>query len=223
MGSLAPLAGMDYLQSQGWTPVAAAGILGNAYGESGFNSDITGDGGAAHGLFQTHTKWHPGYDRNFNGMQQLAFASNELKTKYPDLARQLNSASNVGQSTSLFMHGYEKPANSSSLGKRIASAQSLLEKGNGLVKDGAKLLGIDLGDAAVMAANAYLPGSGEVLKMFGVGGDSCGWLCQLKNWIADSGFFQRIALALLAFIILAAAFYLIKPSVINEAVKGLAA
>lgn len=50
------------------------------------------------------------------------------------------------------------------------------------------------------------------------------WIDQIKDWIKDSGFFQRIALALFAFILLFAAFYLFKGAsivTIQNKAKGL--
>jgi len=213
MGTLDPLQGMQYLQSKGWSANAAAGMLGNASAESAFNPYIKGDGGAAHGLFQTHTKWHPGYDRNFNATQQLDFASWELKTRYPDLAQKMNNARTPQEAAMLFMKGYEKPANYSSASKRAAAAMDIANKsgsnsGPGLI-DQAKGLADDLArgaDALLLGGTVF-----GITDTLGITGD-CNIFCQFKNWITESGFFQRVALAVLAFIILFAAFSLLKSS-----------
>jgi hypothetical protein len=201
------MSGYDYLLSQGWTPIAAAGIMGNAYGESGFDPNAVGDGGAAHGLFQIHPNYHPGYSPSFTGDQQVAFVSNELKTKYSGLAKTLNSASNVADATKAFMTGWEKPANLSSLGKRINAA--------------GKILNGQLGDAVAMGANILLPGSGEILKAIGVGGDSCGPICQFRKWLDESHFWQRLAIGVLAIIILMLAIWMLGNKMnINIAKQG---
>lgn len=232
MGTLNPIAGMDYLRTQGWSDNQAAGIMGNLYGESGWNSRAVGDGGLAVGIAQ----WHPDRQATFRRvigvpvmqatpMQQLQFVNWELNNTESRAGRLLRGQTTVEGATRVFMEKYERPANLSSLGKRIASAKSLLQGGkdlaSGAVKGAKSILGIDTEDAIVAASNAIIPGSGAVLSAFGLGGDDCNWICEIKNWIADSGFFQRIALAILAFIVIVAAFYLIKPSVVNNAMSKL--
>lgn len=88
-------------------------------------------------------------------------------------------------------------------------AKKVLGKAQGYLQTGKHLLGLDKGTGAAIAAgaNVILPGSGAVLDGLGLTSD-CGWLCQLQKWIKDSGFFQRLALAILAFIIIAAGFAL---------------
>ena len=88
-----------------------------------------------------------------------------------------------------------------------------LDEGERLLRSAAADLFSDESIAA--GANAIIPGSGTVLEGVGIIGD-CDWLCQLKKWISESGFFQRLALAFLAFIILAAAFYLMKGNLISQ-------
>ena len=59
----------------------------------------------------------------------------------------------------------------------------------------------------------------DLLGINPLGGDSCGIICQLKKWIKETGIFQRIALAILAFIVLFAAFYLMKDNMIDKVVS----
>lgn len=80
----------------------------------------------------------------------------------------------------------------------VKQGKSLLDKGKSILKGNA-------GDLITAAANAYLPGSGAVLGVLGIGGESCGVICQIQNWIKDSGFFSRLAIGVLALIIIAAA------------------
>jgi len=190
----------NYFINEGWSPTAAAGIVGNAYGESGLNAGAVGDGGLAHGLFQIHSKWHPGYDRDFNAQQQASFVSNELKTKYPALTRALNSMSNVADATRAFMTGYEKPASMGSLGTRISAA---LDTING--KTVGK--GIRAGVAVATGGTSELAlGAADLL---GLGPDSCGWICQFRQWLDESHFWQRIAIGFMAIIILAIALWML--------------
>lgn len=172
----------DYLQSQGWSPVASAAILGNVAGESNFDANAVGDNGSAFGLFQIHPNYHPGYQPGISGMDQLAFVSNELKTKYSSLTNVLNSASSVADATKAFMTGWEKPANLSSLGKRVQSALDIFKTGGG---------DISTQDSTASGSNGNC-GSVDVI-------------CKLRAWIGDSHFFQRLAIGLLAIIVLALA------------------
>lgn len=64
--------------------------------------------------------------------------------------------------------------------------------------------------AGAKAAIESLPGGKAVTAVtdgFGLTGE-CDWLCQIKNWIETSEFFQRAAIVILALILIAAAFYL---------------
>ena len=58
---------LAYLTDQGWTAPQAAGIIGNAYGESGLNPAAIGDNGSAYGLFQYHA------DRQARFKQAMGF------------------------------------------------------------------------------------------------------------------------------------------------------
>jgi hypothetical protein len=89
-------------------------------------------------------------------------------------------------------------------------AQTVLSKAKGYLQTGKHLLGLDKGAGAIL--NAAVPGLGSITDGLGVTG-SCDWFCQFKQWILDSGFFKRLALAILAFIILAAAFALIRGAI----------
>lgn len=190
----------NYFMSQGFTPIASAAIVGNAYGESNLDPNAIGDGGAAHGLFQIHSQWHPGYDRSFNGMQQAAFVSNELKTKYSGLTRALNSMSNVADATKAFMTGWERPASLSSLGKRIAAATDVLngDVAGTVARAGAAVMTGGLSEGVIAGAHAL-----------GIGGDSCGWICQFRKWLDESHFWQRLAIGIMAVMILGLAIWML--------------
>lgn len=95
------------------------------------------------------------------------------------------------------------------------------DAGGGLLDKAGKFLSGDTGKLVEEGANMIVPGSGAVLEGLGITG-SCDWFCQFKNWIVDSGFFKRLAIALLAFIFILAAFYMMKGDIIEKATKGLA-
>lgn len=112
--------------------------------------------------------------------------------------------------------GFKKLINSK-VGK---AAQAV---GNAIVNplgEGRDLLTSALGNSAgnaiadkLQAAGAALAGLpdpfGGITDGLGITG-SCDWFCQFQNWIKNSGFFQRLALAILALIILAAALFSLK-------------
>lgn len=58
--------------------------------------------------------------------------------------------------------------------------------------------------AARAAANAFIPGGAAVTDAIGITGE-CNWLCQLQEWIKETGIFQRLAIAILAFVFIATA------------------
>lgn len=95
-------------------------------------------------------------------------------------------------------------------------AKKVLGKAQGYLQQGSHLLGFDSKDLGA-ALNLVVPGAGTVTNALGITGDS--WLTQFENWIKGSGFFTRLSLAVFAFIILAAAFYLMNRPQINAAIK----
>ena len=226
-----------FFQNKGWSPVQSAAIAGNLFGESGLNTQAVGDGGQARGIAQ----WHPDRQATFarvNGThignssldQQLGFVDWELNNTEKRAGGMLRQQTTLAGATAAFMKGYERPANNSSFGGRLKAAGSALANGNSLLSVGAKALGLDdktsgiigsIGGTAAEIGASFIPGGSAIIGGLGLGADSCGWLCQFQNWIKDSGFFQRLALAFLAFIMLASAFYMMKSSVITGAKEGL--
>ena len=97
----------------------------------------------------------------------------------------------------------------------LSKGQALLSKGASSLLDTAKNLGFQAGEDAL---NAVFPGlgsaAGGIAGELGIGGgqDSCfiNPICYLRKWIDATGFFERIALVTVGFIMLFAAFYLMK-------------
>jgi hypothetical protein len=199
---------LNFFQSRGWTPAQSAGIVGNLHYESGgWNIRAVGDGGTAFGLGQ----WHPDRQADFRRVfgtdirrsseaQQLAFVDWELHNTESRAGTMLRRASTTDQSAYAVARYYERPRTLSSVRDRASIGTRVLTGVASTVSGG-------LRDYVEM-----IPGADTVLGIgdgLGLTGD-CNYLCQFKNWILESGFFQRVALALLAFIILFAAFTAMK-------------
>lgn len=206
----------SFFTNAGWSPVQAAGIVGNLYHESGgLNPSAVGDGGTAYGLAQ----WHPDRQAQFQQVmgvpiqqstatQQLSFVNWELNNTESSAGNRLRGQTTLAGATSTFMNSYERPANSSSLGSRLAAGAKALAGGSSLVDTGKQLLG-----AGITGALDTIPGGSLISGALGgvgliPGQDS--WFEQFQNWIKNGQFFQRLGLASLALIIFLAAFYLIK-------------
>lgn len=68
------------------------------------------------------------------------------------------------------------------------------------------------GNTAMTAASIAFPELAPVFaaaNALGVGGDKCDWICQLKKWFAETHFWQRVALVILALLLLGFALYLL--------------
>jgi hypothetical protein len=149
-----------------------------------------------------------GYTHQFGHLSKIGVGVGDILRQDQPFAISGNS----GNSTGPHLHYGIKDAS----GKYV-DPKSLLKQGIGTVKDLAS-------NAARSAINA-IPGGSLVMDAldFGginpLGGGGKSWLEQLKDWITNSGFFQRLALAIIAFIVLLAAFYLMKDNVIESVVK----
>lgn len=108
----------QYLIAQGYTPVAAAGIVGNLVQESGVNPTVNpGDSGSAHGIAQWRgDRWSglQDYARQNRGSvndlnTQLGYLDYELRNRYGDTYQKLMSARSPGDAAGAFALGYERP------------------------------------------------------------------------------------------------------------------
>lgn len=132
----------QYLISQGYPPVAAAGIVGNLVQESGVNPIVRpGDSGSAHGIaqwrgdrwsgLQDYAKQNRGSVNDLN--TQLGYLDYELRNRYGDTYQKLMSARSPGDAAGAFALGYERPkgaetgiaSNVDGWGNRLSAAQSI--------------------------------------------------------------------------------------------------
>lgn len=223
MATISPQYAFSYFNSLGYPAESSAAIVGNLFGESGLNTAAIGDNGAAIGIAQWHAPRQSAFANLFGNSlsnstpdQQLQFVGHELATTYKSTGQVLMGGGSLADMTKAVMSGYERPANMSSFGSRLGAASSVLNtalgKGNDLLGKATSALEA----AAPMVANAIIPGSGEVLGALGIGGSQKSWLQQLEDWIANSHFWQRIALGVLALIFLGGAIFLLGNKVIQK-------
>lgn len=72
---------------------------------------------------------------------------------------------------------------------------------------------LGLGDIAKTGASAAACIGGDPLAcagVLGIGSGATDWVTEIKNWISSTGFFQRIALALVALLLILGAIYTLK-------------
>ena len=194
----APYAGYSFnvLKSFGWSDDQAAAIVGNFEGESGLNPAAVGDGGQAYGIAQWHADrqaiFQQRYGRSIRGSslaQQLNFANYELRYGNETAAgKRLMATGNVNDATYAVMRGYERPANDSSYSKRLAAAQSVL------------------GKASSVAGSLV---NGAVSSLGGGESGISGIFDSFKTWLAESHFWQRVGIAIMALIIIGGAIYML--------------
>lgn len=101
----------------GWAKEQAAGIVANLHRESGFKTDIVGDGGKAYGIGQ----WHPDRQANFQAQfgksikgssfdEQLAFVDWELRNTESRAGKRLMGAGSAREAGGIVSQFYERPA-----------------------------------------------------------------------------------------------------------------
>ena len=105
-----------YLESQGFTPFGAAGIVGNLQQESTSTLDPTlSDGAGGGGIAQWKASWYAqmaswatGHGLSPTSLAgQLAYLAWDVRTSYPQLVSELNSASSPQEAATMFETTYE--------------------------------------------------------------------------------------------------------------------
>ena len=105
-----------YLESQGFTPFGAAGIEGNLQQESTPELDPTlSDGAGGGGIAQWKASWYAqmaswatGHGLSPTSLAgQLAYLAWDVRTSYPQLVSELNSASSPQEAATMFETTYE--------------------------------------------------------------------------------------------------------------------
>jgi hypothetical protein len=128
----------DYLtKEKGYEPHVAAGILGNAYHESGgLQPNIVGDQGKSIGLFQFHERgeqpafrqWASENQRSISDpYAQIDFVHNQLQGPYAGTLEQMRAAKDPSAAAESFMRGYERPKEgpTAALDRRQAYANAI--------------------------------------------------------------------------------------------------
>ena len=110
----------NYLIKQGYSPVVAAGIVGNLIAESGLKTDILGtaDDKGSNGIAQWHSgrltglkKFAKSTNRKWDDLDaQLDYITYELNNDYKFAKNKLMHARTPEEASDIFMRQYEKPA-----------------------------------------------------------------------------------------------------------------
>ena len=152
-----------FFTGRGWTPEQAAGIAGNLHYESGGgNIAAIGDGGKAFGLAQ----WHPDRQSTFQRLfgkpiqqatqdEQFAFVDWELNNTEKGAGKALRATSSIADAARTFMSKFERPANMTSLGDRIAAANG--DASGGYLDTIKGVLNYDLGKPLGKALDSVNP------------------------------------------------------------------
>lgn len=139
-------AAFNYLLDKGYSPAAAAGIVGNLVQESGVNPTVRpGDNGTAHGIAQWRGDRYTGLqdyarkrDASVGDLSlQLDYLDQELKNKYGSTYKNVMAAKTPGDAAAAFALGYERPkgaetgvaSNVDGWANRLAAANAFMKNG----------------------------------------------------------------------------------------------
>lgn len=178
------------------------------------------------GLIQQESSWNPNAQASgssaYGFTQLVRGTANQLGVDLSNPLDQLRGgaqylASMPGSTwTEKLAHYFQGPG--------ATINQSGLNYANGVLDKAKKLFGgsADLSKAASDAASGAACAAGDPMacaslasSVFGGGGDSCGtfdFVCKLRQWIEQSSFFERLALATLALLLVLGGLYLMKGS-----------
>lgn len=123
---------VKFFVSKGLSPEQAAGIAGNLYIESGFNTDALGDGGTSYGIAQWHKERKNGL---FNWVRskgldvknlgaQLQFLWKELNTTEVNALNKLKQTDSPSEAAASFAKYFERPA-SKDYSNRSGAAETI--------------------------------------------------------------------------------------------------
>lgn len=143
--------------------------------------------------------------------------------------QQIGTVGSTGNSTGNHLHYELRDAAgrvidpSSLLGNAISgagsSAPGLISQAGTAAKDAA-LAALDRALEAVPVVGGIWSGSkaAGIPNIFEAAMGECGLnpICHFRKWMEETGFFQRVAIALLAFIIIAAALFMLKSGIIEQ-------
>jgi len=178
------------------------------------------------GLFQQESSWNPYAQASGSsayGFGQLtnAAAAQVGANKFDPISNIFGSAAYLSQQYNRFGNWTDALAaynqghvNSAGL----AYAASVMNK--------AKQFMGSIGDTINSIQSNPLVQIGETVATGGIippglfSGNSCDMFCELKNWITGTSFFQRLALAFVAFIFIFGALIMYKPSIVTTVAKG---
>ena len=177
----------DYMISKGVSPIHARGILANINAESGFRTDVMGDGGTSGGLFQMHAGRYsameaavPNWRTNWKGQIDHALATDRAP-EYLGM-----SFGNGGDAAKWFMDNYERPAQYVR-GQRDVDQRAFIQglgyQQGGVVGGGSQMK-LMSGDANLMSNNIHVTPSqhtssynqasrmGRAMGMYDLGGSN---------------------------------------------------
>lgn len=108
---------INFFVNKGLTKEQAAGIAGNLFMESSFNTDVLGDNNSSFGIAQWHgprwsqlkefAKTKGSHEKDLN--IQLEFIWEELQTTEKNAFNKLLTAKTARESANIFSHLYERP------------------------------------------------------------------------------------------------------------------
>lgn len=124
----------EFFRGKGLSEAETAGILANMNAESGFNPNISGDGGSSYGLFQHHDERmrrlfaFSGTDKP-SAQQQLDFAWHELQTSERNTLDRMRGRS-ASDAAAIFSRDFERPKDrEGEAARRGASASQFVRPG----------------------------------------------------------------------------------------------
>ena len=180
----------DFWISKGLTPAQAAGVVGMEQGESQFDPNAVGDGGAAKGSFQWHAdrraniKAATGIDiSNSTHQQQLEAAWWEFNNTEKAAFDKIKNSKTAGQAAAAGVTYYERPADKagqSAVRGQMANYwanrfadKNVADKGPGVLESLGKMFGIGASKAANAANTASSAGAAKVesaANLYGMAG-----------------------------------------------------